>query len=534
MKKYLNHKPKRSKQEKGQALVIIAVAFVVLLVFVGLAVDTGQLFIYMGHLRRSVDAAALAAAAQYREGRTLAQMTDSAEEVMNLNGVEPTTVIVETCETSPGDPSLCFTPRRKLARVTGTIPVPMSFLRLIGYYTIPISADAIAEAASMDVVLVIDFSESMADDASLCDGDDDDGDGVADDGRPDGWCPGGLPAVPQSGDDWDNLYADPSKCNPPVNGCHPMVEVKEAAISFIERVLDEPVNKEADRLAIVQFSSGWEVPSDRKGTQVLNMGGGNGWTTNRVTAINAIDNMMIYQPPHACPGSGDKACLSYDDDGNYLGFGCPPFQDFTPGDASPCTTTNIGGGMQFAGNQFAAEPREDALWVVVLLTDGAANSSPQDMPDHEFGYCPDPTNHEPPFCRDDDSSLRHSPVTDPDYNADDFARDMADFVGCYPVNPAPACNGTIGQGAVTFAIGLGPNVLDTFGSDPIAHGVSLLRYTAAVGDDGNPATDPCEDLYDNESEWQEWCGNYYFAPTGDDLDEVFEDIASRIFTRITH
>jgi hypothetical protein len=41
-------------------------------------------------------------------------------------------------------------------------------------------------------------------------------------------------------------------------------------------------------------------------------------------------------------------------------------------------------------------------------------------------------------------------------------------------------------------------------------------------------------LYDNENEWRQWCGNYYFDATGNQLDRVFEEIASRIFTRLTH
>jgi hypothetical protein len=30
------------------------------------------------------------------------------------------------------------------------------------------------------------------------------------------------------------------------------------------------------------------------------------------------------------------------------------------------------------------------------------------------------------------------------------------------------------------------------------------------------------------------CGNYYYSPTGSGLMRVFEAIASRIFTRLTH
>jgi hypothetical protein len=110
---------------------------------------------------------------------------------------------------------------------------------------------------------------------------------------------------------------------------------------------------------------------------------------------------------------------------------------------------------------------------------------------------------------------------------------MADFAGCNPLHPAPGCS-QAGQGAVVFTIGLGDQVLQRYGTDPVPHGVRLLRYIAGVGDDGDPATDPCAGLYDNSGEWETWCGNYYFSPTGDRLTSIFEDIASRMFTRITH
>lgn len=514
-------------ENKGQALVIIAVAFVALLAFVGFTVDVGQLYVYMGHLRRAVDAGSLAAAAQYREGRDNDQMRTSAEQVMTLNGVDPQTVVVETCDTNPGDPDLCTTPRRKLVRVIGELDVPMAFLHLVGVKDIRIRANAISEAAAMDVVLVIDISESMASDASLCDGDDDDGDSVADDGRPENWCPG-LPAIPISGNRADNYFADPNRCNA-AKDCHPMEELKTAALSFVDRILDLPPNQEADRLAIVTFSNGWEPGSDSKGTRVVPPG----WMVNRANASNAIENLKVYDP-EACP-SAVGPCRNYDGNGNpsgnYLGFECPLYR--LTGDPSSCTTTNIGGGLKRGGNIFASEMREDALWVVILLTDGAANASDPDN-SHPYGYCPQEIGGGwvPPFCRDRDSTTRHG-SGNVQYDADDFARDMADFVGCHPENPAEGCS-QAGQGAVIFAVGLGDQVLQTYGSDPVPHGVRLLRYIAAVGDDGNPATDACEGLYGNLDGWKKWCGNYYFSPTGNGLTRVFEDIASRMFTRITH
>src|SRR3989337_162468 len=73
-----------SRRERGQALVLIAVAFVGLAAFIGLAVDAGILFTQIGHLRRAVDAAALAAANQFREGRLAEDIARAADEVVQL------------------------------------------------------------------------------------------------------------------------------------------------------------------------------------------------------------------------------------------------------------------------------------------------------------------------------------------------------------------------------------------------------------------------------------------------------------------
>jgi hypothetical protein len=511
----------KKKAEKGQAIVLIAITFVVLLVFVGLTVDVGQVYIQYGHLRRGVDAAALAAAAQYREGRGLDDMAAAAAQVLNINGIDPNTLAmqIQTCETNPGDSELCFDPPRKMVRVVAHLDTPTTFLMLIGIRTAPLTANAIGEAASLDVVLVIDISESMTDDSNRCDGDNDDApdDLVADDGRTDDW--GCGPAIPPTGTNnlWDDYWRDPHRCNA-AHRCHPFEEVKAAAISFVDRVLNRPAADEADRIAIVTFSNGWQNGA----TEIE----GGGWIWDHATAVNVVENLTVYDPPlfPVTLGSG-RLYDTGEPSGNYLGFECTWDDVFGP---AVCPTTNIGGGLLLGGNMFALETREEALWVVVLLTDGAANSSdPDPASGHPYGFCP-PDTWFPPFCRDRDSDSRHS-TGDPDYDADDYARDMADFVGCYPVEPAAGCNGVAGQGAVVFAIGLGDQVLRTYSPDPDPHGAKLLRYVAAVGDDGDPNSDPCVGRA-----WNEWCGNYYFSPTGNELDLVFEDIASRIFTRIAH
>jgi hypothetical protein len=78
-----------------------------------------------------------------------------------------------------------------------------------------------------------------------------------------------------------------------------------------------------------------------------------------------------------------------------------------------------------------------------------------------------------------------------------------------------------GNDIAIYSIGLG-SVLNN------ANAENLLRYMAAVGDDGDRVTDPCASTPINQN-----CGQYYFAPDSNQLVPIFENIASRIYTRIT-
>jgi Flp pilus assembly protein TadG len=515
-----------SRGERGQALVLVAVAFLILLAFVGLTTDVGQLFIFMGHLRRAADAASLAAAAQYREGRTVAEMTAAARQVMDLNGVDPSryTIRVDTCETSPSDSQLCTTPKRKLVRVTSDLTVPMSFLRLVGISNFPISATSIGEAASLDVVLVIDISESMVWDAA----------------------PGSSMRDPH-----ECNYTDPTGSDGYKGECQPFEEVKKAAISFVNRILNKAPGLEEDRLQIVTFANGWDANLDRGTHYRFVAGSSPRWTSNRDEALATINDLIVYDPPACFDPRNDPTgtinwfygpCRFYNPDNSYAYLDClscrwDMWPDPKPArdDWSALTTTNIGGSLLLAGNMFAVDTREDALWVVVLLTDGMANATfpeeDDDITDYDtypIGFCPNDSTF--PLCQDENVATRHS-SGNANYDADDYARDMADFVGCLPMNTAAGCNGTVGQGAVIFTIGLGEGVVDaSHEAHSRPYGASLLRYIAAVGDDGDPATDLCT----GHADYTEWCGNYYYSPEGPGLTRIFEDVASRIFTRLVH
>jgi hypothetical protein len=278
----------------------------------------------------------------------------------------------------------------------------------------------------------------------------------------------------------DNANSDPSLCNP--NHCEPFESVRTAATGFIDNLYFP-----YDRLAIVTF--------DR--SPALNQP----LTTVKGDALASLNSIVLnFQP-------GNPPC------------------DFIPSaesapvqpDPSGCTTTNIGGGILGAASALT-DPglaRYDSLWVVVVLTDGAANHT---MPQVGFsnGYCPASTWFQPgcntiggeewscPICRDVAGlATRHS-STSSKYDAEDYARDRADELAKLRTDADKKSE------MIIFTIGLGDQVVHTAYGKPDA-GQELLEY---VKD-------------------QAGFGGYYASPSAADLGNIFSDIAQQIFTRIS-
>lgn len=210
------------KGQTGQSLILLAIGFIALLAFVGIVTDISLLFVRYSTLRRAVDAAAVAAAGQMRrvpnaDGSSIGNPepglnndTGQAVSVANLNlaarqfievyGLNPEQVIAETCyaqavprdgagrpldrngvllynysgttKTGPNGGSngedraryeeLCKDNELKLVRVTAQIDSPTVFLRLLGVPSITLTESSISQTAVLDVVLILDVSESMS------------------------------------------------------------------------------------------------------------------------------------------------------------------------------------------------------------------------------------------------------------------------------------------------------------------------------------------------------------------------------------
>ncbi len=219
------------RHQTGQAVVLLAIGFVVLLGFVGIVTDLSLMFVRYNALSRAIDSAAVAAAGQFSRKESddvnFTRTTFAARQFLEFHGIDPSTVVVDTCTSIPAEWSdqeffsgpdgemgtaddvsnpnfteyqtldaispdarteaqqnrleeieyqrevhdaVCDDGSgRKLVRVQASVEVPTTFMNLFGQETFMLTAAAVSETASLDVVIVLDVSESMLYDTSMDD-----------------------------------------------------------------------------------------------------------------------------------------------------------------------------------------------------------------------------------------------------------------------------------------------------------------------------------------------------------------------------
>jgi hypothetical protein len=415
--------------------------------------------------------------------------------------------------------------KRKLAWIQATQNSPVYFLHLFGIDTIPITTHSIGEAASLDVVIVIDTSESMASETDI-----DPADGVSD-----------------YGPDYD-----PTTCNAG-NTCRPLRDAKDAAKAMVDKFFDG-----YDRIAVVTYDvKAYIHDPDLSSSDVLE--------ADHVAVKNEIDAIQLFDGPAPAdvlafgdPRIGEVNPMDVDGDGIY-------FED-----KDIIGSTCTGCGMRIAGDILKAQGRVDSVWIIVFLSDGATNVS--DLPDASDTNNPVPAGYTDGFCggaigarlwtnqpgtpytwcNDSDPTTRHCgpfhanagecPTgstwvgnSTPPYDTEDYARDMTDRAALvYPLYPGDSPEPKGGDEIAIYAIGLGQAA-----RPPDYDGEKLLRYMANIGDDNfrNPIPDDLTDAYPADPcdgvAPQTSCGQYYYAPSGIYLTQIFEKVAGSIFTRIT-
>jgi hypothetical protein len=206
-----------------------------------------------------------------------------------------------------------YNPPRKVVNVSGATDAKLAFLRIIGYQTITVHAQGVGESAPIDVYLIFDLSQSM----------------VYDTQKPSPWPPSGSPCT-----SWDNgSYYDciAKYCNW-ARTCDPLdMHIKPAAEYFVDQL-----NSQYDRVGVVAY--------DQSGTKTLALSNDFTKVKAAIANLNAFDHQGGSSA--LCPNTNPAGCNK---------------------------NTNIGDGIMVAHSGIASEGRKDAIWSMVLMTDGRAN-----------------------------------------------------------------------------------------------------------------------------------------------------------------
>jgi hypothetical protein len=605
-------------EKPGQALVVLAVAFFALLAFIGLVTDVGSIYVSYTSLQRAVDAAAVAAANNIKNPSDTYEVrhqriTEAAREMLNVHRVSGISDLqVYLCSDTGrqkydedgnpmvdagGNPIRYVLPAsfaamcpqsgqvaRKLAYIEATQDSPVYFLHIFGVQSLPLHVTAVGETAAVDLVIVIDTSESMASELNPP------------------YNPGDYKTVGYNPRDY-NPNLSPNGCNI-TNRCYPLYDAKVAAANLVANLFDG-----YDRVAIVTYNytatlvlglsddlAGtvqnsiasdirlhddldavkvqWTSESPLGGYRTFNPiypedrdGDGKDADPN-ATCTDANGDLWDDTSGDPCDSDTIADTIDWNKDGVFDAGGAPGWYHSDQIPASFETTSILstcsGCGIRVATETLQGSGRPGAVWVIVFLTDGLTNLSdrhatnPNVLSDFIYGFCgptkdvPLSTNFWPSYCIDnaserycidddpDQCPSKQGPLTFPNiivdattmsgpYSVEDYAFDMADRAGLTTglVDTSPSTPGynanrrePSGEDIVIFSVGLD--------AARDARAARLLHYIANIGDDGSRENDPCDGLGPTVS-----CGNYYYAPTGAYLSRIFENIAGRIFTKIS-
>ena len=146
--------------ERGFALFYMAVFLTLLLIFVGLAVDTGRAYVVQAQLSKAVDGAALGAARMLNSGNP----SQEAANIYNANF--PDGWMGTTSSTRPGQSGFFTmttdpTTGVNVVNVRATAIVPTTFMKLANFQELRVNALGEATRRMVDLSLVMDVSSSI-------------------------------------------------------------------------------------------------------------------------------------------------------------------------------------------------------------------------------------------------------------------------------------------------------------------------------------------------------------------------------------
>ena len=149
------------RNQKGVALIYMAVTLTVLLLFTGLALDSGRGYVVKAQLVKAVDGAALGAARELNSGTPRTK----AEQVFRANF--PTGFLGTSSVTDPpADPNFYSlttdaTTGVNTVTINATASLPTTFMGLANFNTMIVNASGQATRRMVDLSLVVDVSGSI-------------------------------------------------------------------------------------------------------------------------------------------------------------------------------------------------------------------------------------------------------------------------------------------------------------------------------------------------------------------------------------
>jgi Flp pilus assembly protein TadG len=149
---------KNKQHEHGQILVVLVAIVPVLLLFAGLGIDFGFIYVKQAALSRALDAAALAGMRNLNEGTSTAQSIAQAEFTLNYQsalGADPVPPTFNFNVTTDANSN-------QVVNVNATATVKTFFLGILpGHSTVQVSSSAQTTRAKLVMSLVLDISYSM-------------------------------------------------------------------------------------------------------------------------------------------------------------------------------------------------------------------------------------------------------------------------------------------------------------------------------------------------------------------------------------
>jgi len=140
----------RRVQEKGQALIVVALAAIGLFAFAALAIDGSRVFSDKRHAQNAADTAALAGGLAHARGKSIAEVQDTAKARATSNDYDDgasNDITVTITDTPPG---ACAGTGKDIT-VTIVSYVPTTFARVVGRAQVTNAVTATARSCDVDV-----------------------------------------------------------------------------------------------------------------------------------------------------------------------------------------------------------------------------------------------------------------------------------------------------------------------------------------------------------------------------------------------